>query len=130
MRALHIGFACSSERNADRFFRDLLGLTKQDLKTIPVSIVKPLFGLDTSLPAINYTGADLHAEVFISDISTVSSDRISHTCLEVGNAEELIERAAASGFSVTRIPKGNGQILFLDDLDGNRFEIKQVATGL
>lgn len=129
MRALHIGFVCSSERNADRFFRDLLGLTKQEPKTIPVTIAKPLFGLDAPLPAINYSGADLHAEVFISETSAVPSDRISHTCLEVENAEEFLKRANALGFGVSRIPKASDYILFLDDLDGNRFEIKQAATG-
>ena len=125
MRTLHIGLVCNSEQNADRFYRDLLGLAKQDPKTIPAAIVKPLFGMDSSLSAVNYIGTDLHAEVFIATTPRPAPERISHTCLEVENADELLDQATSSGFTVSRIPKGDGNILFLDDLDGNRFEIKQ-----
>jgi catechol 2,3-dioxygenase-like lactoylglutathione lyase family enzyme len=137
MHVRHIGLACRDERNADRFYGGLLGLTKQERKTIPVSIAKPLFGLDQPLPVVNYSGAGLHVEVFLtagapepagSNGSAGSSgalaDRLSHVCLEVEDAEALLARAKTLGFAVTRVPKGDGWVVFLEDADGHCFEIK------
>ena len=125
MRVMHIGLACSNEGKADRFFVDLLGLVKQEGKTIPVSITKPIFGLDSSLTAINYIGPGMHLEVFLTGGAGYQPDRVSHVCLEVENIDALLDRAAALRFTVTRIPKGDGWIVFIDDSDGHRFEIKQ-----
>ena len=129
MRTLHFGIACSSEQNADLFYGDLLGLTRQEPKTIPAAVVQPLFGLDMPLPALNYLGTALHVEVFLTGSTRMPDNRITHVCLEVENAATLLERAESSGLTVRRIPKGNGWIFFLDDPDGNRYEIKQTVTG-
>ena len=131
MRAIHIGLVCSNEQNADLFYEDLLGLEKQELKTIPVSIVKPLFGFDFPLSVVNYIGTGLHIEVFLTDRPGNSPDNMSHICLEVENADTLLDRAASLGFTVTRVSKGNDAwVLFLDDSDGNRYEVKKTVAGL
>ena len=124
-RTLHIGLVCSSEQNADRFYGDLLGLTRQERKTIPVSIVKPLFDLEEPLPTLNYIGAGLHVELFLIDGHPGNNDRLTHTCLEVKDLNQLLEKAASLECTVTRIPRGDGWIVFFDDFDGNRFEIKE-----
>ena len=128
MRLMHIAVACRSEKSADLFYGALLGLTRQEPKTIPVSIAGPLFGCDTPLPAVNYIGPALHVEVFLVEEPGVLPDRISHVCLGVVNTGTLLERAAALGFPVTRVPKGDTWVLFLDDSDGHRFEIKETVS--
>jgi catechol 2,3-dioxygenase-like lactoylglutathione lyase family enzyme len=127
MRLMHIGLACRNERDADRFFGDLLGLAKLERKTIPVSITRPLFGRDASLMAVNYIGTGLHVEVFLTDGPGEEAGRLSHVCLEVENIDALLDRAASLGLTVTRVPKGDGWVVFLDDSDGHRFEIKEAS---
>ncbi len=129
MRIMHIGLACRNERDADRFFRDVLGLVKQEPKTIPVSITNPLFGLSSPLPAVNYIGAGLHFEVFLTNAPGDPAGRLSHVCLEVGNLGAMLDRATSLGLTVTRVPKGDGWVVFLDDSDGHRFEIKEGVAG-
>ena len=129
MRIMHIGLACSNEQDADRFYRDLLGLDKQERKMIPVSITKPLFGLHLPLPVVNYTGAGLHVEVFLLNRPGEFTDSLSHVCLEVEDAGALLHRAESMGITVTRAPKGNeGWVLFIEDSDGHRFEVKERVT--
>jgi len=125
MRVMHIGLACKNEHDADRFFGGLLGLAKQQRKTIPVSITKPLFGLSSPLPAVNYIGNGLHVEVFLTSAADAPADRLSHICLEVENIGALLDRAAELGLAVTRLPKDDGWVVFIDDSDGHRFEIKE-----
>ena len=129
MRIMHIGVVCRSERNADLFYGKILGLARQELKTIPVSIVKPLFGCDSPLPAINYVGTELRVEVFLANHPAEPACRLSHTCIDVENVKALTEKAALHGLTVQRIPNGDGWVVFLDDNDGNRFEIKEAVAG-
>jgi catechol 2,3-dioxygenase-like lactoylglutathione lyase family enzyme len=127
MRAVHIGLACRNEREADRFFRDFLGLVKQEPKSIPASITRPLFGLDSPLPIVNYIGDGLRIEAFFTSGPVDPAGRLSHVCLEVESVDALIDRAVSFGLTVTRVPKGDGRVVFIDDSDGHRFEIKQGA---
>jgi catechol 2,3-dioxygenase-like lactoylglutathione lyase family enzyme len=123
MQVKHVGLVCRTEKNADRFYGELLGLEKQARKTIPLSLVRPLFGLDSNLEAVNYVGRGLHFEIFLLD-APQQSDRLGHVCLEIDGLDELLERARCLGFAVRRVPKGDGWVTFVDDMDGHRFEIK------
>jgi catechol 2,3-dioxygenase-like lactoylglutathione lyase family enzyme len=124
MRVKHLGVVCNNEDDADRFYGGLLKLAKSERKEIPAALTGPLFGIDTGLTAFNYTGNGFQVEVFIHDAPAGPAGRIAHACLEVGDPDKLLERARAAGFTVTRLPKGTGWVNFLDDADGNRFEIK------
>ena len=50
----HAGLPCSTEENADKFYRDLLGLNKSEPKTLPSDLSKTIFNLDAELLMINY----------------------------------------------------------------------------
>ena len=125
MRIQHVGLCCPSEDDADRFFVALLGLEKSERKTIPASLARPLFGLDEEIALCSYAGAGALFEVFFRDAPREAAGRIAHACLEVADAGALLERARALGFAITRAPKGERFVTFLDDACGNRFEIKE-----
>ena len=124
MRLKHVGLVCRSESGADRFYRDLLGLAKSEPKGIPASLAQPLFGIDSNIPSFYYTGDGFQVEVFIRGTPGEAPGRIAHACLEVEDPQQLLTRARTLGFVVTRLAKGTSFVTFLDDLDGNRFEIK------
>jgi len=119
----HAGVVCRSEENADRFYRDLLGLDKAEPKVLPAALSQAIFGVDEDLPMINYTGSHAHFEVFISKTEAVS-DRITHACIEIADLEAFLRKCAELGVEVNRVPKGEAILTFIRDFDGNLFEVK------
>jgi catechol 2,3-dioxygenase-like lactoylglutathione lyase family enzyme len=120
----HVGLACSTEDNADKFYRDLLGLNKSEPKILPLDLSRAIFDIEAELKIINYIGKDLHFEVFISSRINNKYRQIAHLCLEVDALSEFIQKCRGLGVEISRIPKGDKFLTFVKDFDGNLFEIK------
>ena len=120
----HTALTCNSEKNADKFYRDLLGLEKTEPKTLPVALSGAIFNLDAQLQIINYMDEKVHFEIFITDRINKSSTQIAHSCLEVDNLNGFIEKCETMGVDISQIPKGDATLTFIRDYDGNLFEIK------
>ncbi len=125
----HAGLTCSTEDNADKFYRDLLGLNKSEPKTLPPDLSKAIFNLDAELQMINYMNDHIHFEIFIADQSSTSPRPIEHLCLEVDNLTGFIEQCRRMQVEVIQIPKGEKTLTFIKDFDGNLFEIQDTALG-
>ncbi len=136
MNLLHVALACSSEENADKFYRGLLGLEKAGPKVLPSSLALEIFGIESDFTLINYMDESIHFEVFIKsgDASPGMTKKelidgrppIDHVCLAVEDLRLFLEKCSADGISVTRVPKGDTVVTFISDYDGNLFEIKQM----
>ena len=128
MQILHVGLACRSEVESDRFYRDLLGLSKQEPKTLSRDLAHAIFGVDLELTMINYVGDDVRFEIFITDTADDTTDvtpgPITHTCIAVDDLEEFLTRCRALNVEVARIPRGNYTVTFIKDYAGNLFEVK------
>jgi len=120
----HVGLTCSTEDNADKFYRDLLGLKKSEPKILPPDLAKAIFNLDAELQMINYMNDHIHFEIFIADQSSTSPRPIEHLCLEVDDLTGFIEKCRRMQAEVALIPKGDKTLTFIKDFDGNLFEIK------
>jgi len=121
----HTALTCNSEENADKFYRDLLGLEKTEPKTLPVALSRAIFNLDAQMKIINYLDENVHFEIFITGRIDKGSTQIAHSCLEVDNRTKFIEKCEKMGVDISQIPKGNATLTFIRDYDGNLFEIKQ-----
>lgn len=119
-----MGLVCRSERNADRFFVTVLGLAKSEPKTLPSEMSQGLFGVAAELLMINYTGDDLHFEVFIFPDLEPSNDPIIHACLAVEDRDAFLAHCEKHGVGVVRVPKGERLLTFVRDYDGNLYEIQ------
>jgi catechol 2,3-dioxygenase-like lactoylglutathione lyase family enzyme len=72
-----------------------------------------------------------HAAVVCS--SETNADRFyqekgpsfEHLCLEVEKREDFLAQCQSSGVEVKRIPKGDSLLAFIEDYDGNLFEVKE-----
>jgi catechol 2,3-dioxygenase-like lactoylglutathione lyase family enzyme len=136
MKLKHIALVSSTEEKADRFYMEVLGLKKVNEKTIPAALSSQLFKVNTELKIINYANDNIHVEIFIRDTHHVKAakaeaararaDRIEHVCLAVDNLEALLETCRKMRVVTARVPKGDAIITFIQDYDGNLFEIKQV----
>ena len=121
----HVAVICSSEKNSDRFYQNLLGLEKSEPKILPKSLSKAIFNVDAELMMINYQGKQVHFEIFITGQSMQDDRKIEHVCLEVDDLNDFLEKCRDLDVEISQIPKGDRTLTFIRDYDGNLFEIKQ-----
>ncbi len=120
----HAALTCSSEKNSDKFFKNLLGLEKSEPKTLPRALSKAIFGIDSELPIINYLDEYVHFEIFIYSHSMNRVRQIEHVCLEVDDLQDFLNKCRDLDVGISQIPKGDRTLTFIRDYDGNLFEIK------
>jgi len=120
----HVGLTCGSEENSDRFYADLLGLTKSEPKVLPLELSRAIFNLDDEMVMINYLNEHVHFEIFITSHDRGDNRKIEHACLEIDNLEPFLEKCRSLNLDIARIPKGDKTLTFIRDFDGNLFEIK------
>jgi len=120
----HVALVCGSEDNSNKFYGQLLGLTKIDSKILPRELSRQIFKMDSELKIINYADDDIHFEIFITSRKSLNHKRIEHVCIEIGEMELFLEKCQSMGVNVLKIPKGDKLLVFVTDYDGNLFEIK------
>ena len=122
---IHIGLVCRSRANAERFFGELLGLPLTRTSDLPRELAPRLFGVEEGCEILFYETERLAFEIFVTGWSEPSERRISHCCIEVGDRPGLLERARAMGYGVRDGPRRDYRVYFIEDGDGNLFEIRQ-----
>jgi catechol 2,3-dioxygenase-like lactoylglutathione lyase family enzyme len=120
----HVALVCRSEDSSDRFFKEILGLTKEQPKTVPASLAKQVFLFDKELKVITYKGESSEFEVFISETETEPRQMIAHVSLECPNIDEILNKCAAAGLRIRRGVKGERTIYFIEDFDSHLYELK------
>jgi catechol 2,3-dioxygenase-like lactoylglutathione lyase family enzyme len=120
----HAALTCSSEKNSDKFYKNLLGLKKSEPKILPTPLSKAIFNVDSELMMINYQGEQVHFEIFISGPSINAGRQIEHVCLEVDDLQGFLKKCRNLRVEVSQIPKRDRTLNFIRDFDGNLFEIK------
>ena len=120
----HVALTASSEKKADAFYADLLGLTKSEPKTLPLELANAIFNVEQELVMINYQDEQVHFEIFITPSRGENSPKIEHTCLEVDDLEKFLAKCRSLNADISQIPKGDKILTFVRDFDGNLFEIK------
>jgi len=125
MRIVHVGLGASSERNADLFFKQLLGLGKAAPVSLPAELGRAIFGVNRALTIIHYQGDGAHFEVFVDPSYRAPERTVSHSCFEVDGLAEFLKRCGEEGLKARRIPRGDSFVTFISDLDGNLFEVKE-----
>jgi len=125
MRLNHVAVVCSSQENADRFYEGVLGLQK--IKTSPLSeeLARQIFDIAQKCQISLYTNETFAVEVFVPASPPKKRAPFLHLCLEVENREEFLERCHEMALVVKRIEKGDSLLTFVQDYDGNLFEIKE-----
>ena len=121
----HVALTCSSEKNSDRFYKDLMGLEKSEPKNLPEALSKTIFKVDAELLMIHYQGKAAHFEVFITGCPVDNNRRIDHVCLEVDDLNSFLKKCRDLDVEISQIPRGDRILIFIRDFDGNIFEIKQ-----
>jgi catechol 2,3-dioxygenase-like lactoylglutathione lyase family enzyme len=125
MQLKHVALVCSSEKNSDTFYRDLLGLEKKGTKVLPNTLSHQIFDLDSEYTIVNYADDTVHFEIFLDSPGGGPKNSVAHICVEVDDLTEFLTKCRSFGTPIRQIPKENGVITFISDFDGNLFEIKE-----
>jgi catechol 2,3-dioxygenase-like lactoylglutathione lyase family enzyme len=125
MRLHHVGLTCSSQENADRFYGGLLPLQKIKTTTLSEGLAGQIFDTAQECQIILYANETFAVEVFVPASPSGKRAPFVHLCLEVESREEFVERCQDMALPVKRIERGDSALTFIEDFDGNLFEIKE-----
>jgi len=126
MRLQHIALVCSSENECDRFYQKVLGLEKMESKKLPSELSKQIFNIDKECKILNYGDHEIKFEIFITGKGCPDDKTMKHICLEVYDRNLFIQKCRRMNVEVLQIPKGESMLVFIQDYDGNLFEIKEI----
>lgn len=121
----HVGIVSSSEEKSDRFFQGVLGLEKTKTSELSAELSARLFDINEGCKLVYYGNEALLFEVFLLGRSDFGGKKVDHVCLEVTDRGEFLAKCAVNGVTVLEVPKGDSVVVFIEDYDGNLFEIKQ-----
>lgn len=125
MKLSHVALLCSSEQNADDFYRDILGLRRIKAFTLPRDLAGSIFGVESECPVLLYGNDQCQVEVFLANPSGETGPRFEHLCMEVEDRDAFMQSCQAANLEVSLVPKGDRFLMFVKDFDGNLFEIKE-----
>ena len=125
MRLHHAALVSSSEANADKFYEDILKLGKIKTYVLKSDLALKIFEIDAECTLILYGNENFAVEVFVPGRVPSKKEPFTHLCLEVKDREEFLARCRSASLEINLVSRGDSQICFVRDLDGNLFEIKQ-----
>ena len=128
MRLNHVALVCSSEQRAHDFYEGLLGLRKIKSFVLGEDLAEQIFEIPSERRIILYGNDNFAVEVFVENRAPESASPFVHLCLEVKDREGFLGKCEAMGLMVKRVPKGDFLLTFVQDYDGNLFEIKELAA--
>jgi catechol 2,3-dioxygenase-like lactoylglutathione lyase family enzyme len=123
-----MAIVCSSIERADRFYEGVLELKKIKSGTLDRVFGEQLFGIFQECEMILYGNEDFRIEVFVAFSDPKMKLPYVHVCLEVNDRKSFAKKCEEAGVTVKRIPSGDHVIVFIQDYDGNLFEIKESMT--
>ena len=128
MKLHHVAKVSTSLENADLFYEGILGLRKIKVSKLTEDLSKQIFGVARECRMILYGNGTLAIEVFVLGFDPGKGPPFVHICLEVEDREEFLGRCQTAGLVVNRVLKGDSLVIFIEDYDGNLFEVKESAT--
>jgi catechol 2,3-dioxygenase-like lactoylglutathione lyase family enzyme len=126
MNIHHTALVCSSTANAERFYNVVLGLKKIKSSKLEADLAEKIFGAAIACQYVLYGGENFAVEIFVVSEGDRNDRKFEHICLEVEDREEFVARCRSNEVEINRIAKGNAELVFIKDFDGNLFEIKEI----
>lgn len=121
----HVAVGRRSERESDLFFVGLLGLERTRARDLAPELAGRIFGREVGCRMIDYERGAIRFEVFVPADGQLGESGFGHVCLAVEDREELLARCDGYDPRVIRVPREGGDIVFLEDRDGNLYEIQE-----
>jgi catechol 2,3-dioxygenase-like lactoylglutathione lyase family enzyme len=120
---LHAGLEGDDENTTDEFYVEVLGMVKKDGFVVPAKLGKSLFGVDKEIEVLIYGKENLELEVFVT--GRTQKTAYTHLCIDVDDRKAFVEKCKEHGIEPASGMKVDREIIFIKDLSGNLFEIKE-----
>ncbi len=127
MKLHHVAVVCHSREKADRFYHHLLGLRRIKEWTADQELMEQIFADPQQCNIMLYGNEHVCLEVFVPESVTVRSQTFTHICLGVSDREIIASACQAEGLKVNRVARKDSELMFIEDYDGNLFEIKKAV---
>ena len=130
MQLAHIGLKICCPADIDGFYIDLMGMTLQYEFVIPKAQAENIFGVSSDIDVCVVQKDSLALELFHvpADFLHEHAPRFEHVCLFVADRTALVAKAQTEGFRCDVFAREKGDLIFIFDKSGNRFEIKQTES--
>ncbi len=128
MDGCHLGLISNNPADLIRFYTGEMGFTEGESRTIPLELVRSLFGLPAECRMTKLHMGDITLEVFAPqgvELSTRTDEQAgyNHFGLWVEDKKRFCSRLAERGVEVIEAPYKDRFVHFVKDPDGNRIEI-------
>ena len=117
----HIALTYENKKDAEIFFKKILGLELTKSFTLSEKLTKDLFGIIEEIEVDVYSNESSYFEIFYSKRKNIHF--FDHTCIKVNNKEDFIKKCKVNSIKPIFIKKGVKTLLFVKDFAGNLFEI-------
>jgi catechol 2,3-dioxygenase-like lactoylglutathione lyase family enzyme len=122
-KTIHIALQYPDKEKAKIFFNSILGLSLHKTFSLSKSLSKEIFGIDEEVDVDVYRNEGACFEIFITNVQTKYN--FEHTCIEIDNKDEFIKKCQRFGIEPIFVKKGDRTLLFIKDLSGYIYEIKE-----
>lgn len=122
----HVALTIDSKVHAVEFYEHLLQGKRVKEFEISSDLLKQIFSISAShdLSVMVFEVGSIVFEIFIVDDQQVA-ERFDHVCISVNDMHIFKKQCLQKGLKVSIIPKGEKELVFIQDFVGNLFEIKQ-----
>ncbi len=119
----HVGLNIGHREEIENFYREILGFKL--LRTFPITgeLSRQIFQIDEGTQATLMNRGDVTVELFLCTENRPGG--YAHLCIDVENREEIVRKCLLKGYPVFRKKRDKGDLIFIRDLSGNIFELKE-----
>ncbi|RLD39551.1 MAG: hypothetical protein DRI74_00470 [Bacteroidetes bacterium] len=123
MKLHHLALTIQNEDELHKFYENILDFHLVREFKLEADWSSKIFNINKSAQAFYLEGHGLALELFIDEEKKQHS--FNHYCLSFPDRESFVKKAKANKAIVVRIPRGSNDLIFIKDLSGNVFEIKE-----
>lgn len=124
---LHSCITVHSMESAINVFESVLKLKHAYSFDVEPKTMRQLFHQDYPVHVRVYDAGNSLIEVFISP-NLPKPGLVQHLCFDCDDRTAVVERAEAHGMTVRRFARKSGDVIFIQDTDGNLIELKEVSN--
>ena len=118
----HIALQYTDKKQADIFFKEILGLSLIKNFNVSEELAKQIFNISEEVEVFVYGNDDSTFEIFIAQKKQL--DVFNHVCIKIDDKEEFFNNCNKYKLKPYYVIKEDKKILFLRDYSNNLYEIK------
>ncbi|MBN1151062.1 hypothetical protein JXA84_07585 [candidate division WOR-3 bacterium] len=126
----HVAVTVSSKEYAEEFFKTVLQCKYMYSYGLDALTSRSLFGIEMPAHVYIYMSGEDWIEVFVLKGYKKNQTSFDHICFRMDDIPGIVARGQKQGYTFIRHKKSDKTVLFIQDKDGNLYELKKKTTDL